>query len=296
MILQMTNSEDISNQSSRSNIKELLKIIDKKILPSEISIPDTCNSCSKLGRDEMGKPIIKEGQLLCISKKGVTDSIKHQWIDPLVGKGCRMPFNTSINKQTREQLQAKIEEWERIALNAGTRIEELEKDVERLPIIKKELRDTRDKIASLEPLVNENRLLKSRCSDLEIICQKKEEELAPLQNDNEHLKNKVNELSHDAILEENQYLKVQLANEEDALKNREMEIRKLEALIRVTREAFSDAIFRTGKMLKEFADYNQSINIAKCEQCVEGYSFKAFSRGIATKIEDLQGYLNTIQK
>jgi len=120
----------------------------------------------------------------------------------------------------------------------------------------------------------------------------KDEEIASLEIDIEHWKTKLEDLSQDKVLEENQYLKVQLGEKDRDIELKNERIVEVENLIKIVSSQKEDIINTVLKMLRDCKQFIPSMN-EQCKLCVEGLSLEQYGKNVVKSITNLEGYMNT---
>jgi hypothetical protein len=259
---------------------------------SDESIPENCKSCPKFGNH------VKNGKVLCLTKKTLAEPVRSQWIPLDVAHGCsEMPFNTPINKKTREQFEKDLSNVENMKLYHQKRADELRPKAERLPIVERQLEQTMRELEEAtkgkEDLLSTKSTLRLRVSNMENALLEGDKKIASLETDNGQLRKEIEELSHDRLFEENQLFKVQLSQKERQVANYQLEVQKEQALREKAQEEKTNIVKQTLKMLNEFKAFMPS-ELKYCEQCTQSFTVMDYLRNIQKKIEQFEGYVNTV--
>jgi hypothetical protein len=112
----------------------------------------------------------------------------------------------------------------------------------------------------------------------------KEGESASLKTDNEFLKKALEEQSHDKLLEENQYLKVQLGQKDTDNERKQNRIREVEQLIEIERRQKGEIVTRVLRTVRECKEYMPSTN--------ESFSIAEYKRNSLKSMTNLEDYIN----
>lgn len=135
-------------------------------------------------------------------------------------------------------------------------------------------------------LVKERKDNKTTNDELE----SKQGEIASLETDNEYLKSAMKEQSHDKLLEENQYLKVQLGQKDAEIESKEKRIGEVEKLIETEIKQKGEIVSRISKMVRDFKAYMPSKN-ERCDQCVNNFSIEEYRRNAFKSVTNLEDYI-----
>jgi len=262
-----------------------LKQMQKGKIAFEGNIPENCKSCPKCGF------IIKNGKMLCITKKTETDPIRGDWIPLEVAKTCsEKPFNTPINKKTREQFERELSNMEKMKIYHQKRADNLRPKAEHLPIVEKELRETKQELENVQkPIKNlYAELQKTRTWRLHLAnyLLRIMNERKALETDNDFLRKQVEELSHDSLAEKNAFLTVELGKRNRDIEDLKTEIQKLEDLNKWEHQKIINLTSETRKMLRDFNQYLPT--------SLEPYDIQQYIKNIQKKIEQFENYLNTL--
>ena len=134
--------------------------------------------------------------------------------------------------------------------------------------------------------------LKKELADMKNLLQIKGQEVISLQTDIEYWKTKLQEVSRDTVLEENQYLKVQLGQKGTEIEAKNERIIEVEKLIKIASSQKEDIINTVFKTLRDFKQFIPSMSDA-CKQCTDSSSFEQYGKNVLKSISNLEGYLNT---
>lgn len=149
---------------------------------------------------------------------------------------------------------------------------------------RKENKATNDGLKDEIQLLNQG--LKIKNNELET----KQGEIASLKTDNEYLKRAIEEQSHDKLLEENQYLKVQLGQKDAEIESKEKRIGEVEQLIDTGIKQKGEIVSRVLKMVRDFKAYMPSKN-ERCNQCVNNFSIEDYRRSAFKSVTNLEDYI-----
>jgi len=259
---------------------------------SDDSIPENCKSCPKFGKQ------IKNGKVLCLTKKTLAEPMRSQWIPLDVAQGCsEMPFNTPLNKKTREQFERDLSNMEKMKIHHQNRADELRPKAERLPIAERQLEQTMRELEEArkgkEDLLSAKSTSELRVSDMKNALLERDEKIASLETDNGQLRKETEELSHERLFEENQLFKVQLGQKERQVADYQLDVQKEQALREKAQEEKISVVKQTLKMLNEFKAFMPS-DLKYCEQCTQSFKVMDYLRRVQKKIEQFEGYVNTV--
>ena len=269
---------------------------------SEESAPEMCKisdgeTCPKFGG------ITKEG-ILCITKKSQIDSVHFQFLPFIVAKVCKMkPFNTPVDKKTRQQFKTEIELITTQRDIAIGRNERYYRKIESFKGIEKERDNALSEIERLNEVVKRVPVNLKEIDSLRKSFKEKNDECVTLTEDNDFLRKTNEELSHDPLTEKykellgryeeaEQLLKIRESNDSANQEESKKEIAKLEALVKVEREQNNDIVFTTKKALRDFKQFLPE-GSASCMTCPDGFKFKEYKQNALKAIENLEGYLQT---
>lgn len=275
-------------QLNKDSLKEAIDFVIDEFFKGETydtiqTLP--CKNCEKCGN------IIKNGKVLCLTKKTLDTSIKYQWIPIEIARACtEMPFNTPLNKKTREQ-------YEKDLFNLGKNrdyyqqaVQNLRPKAERLPIVEKELSETKQQLENIQEPI------KSLYADLQKISKWRLHlsnytlhilnERKALETDNDFLRKQIEELSHDSLAEKNAFLKVELGKRDQDIEGLKSEIQKLEELNKWEHQKIINLTSETRKMLRDFNTY--------LPKSLEPYDISTYIKDVKKKIEQFESYLNTL--
>jgi hypothetical protein len=136
----------------------------------------------------------------------------------------------------------------------------------------------------IDKLTTENKE-KDRILDVEKAeLESKEGEIASLKTDNEFLKKALEEQSHDKLLEQNQYLKVQLGQKDADNERKEKRIREVEQLIEIEKRQKGEFVTRVLRTVRECKEYMPSTN--------ESFSIAEYKRNSLKSMTNLEDYIN----
>jgi chromosome segregation ATPase len=218
------------------------------------------------------------------SHKTSHDAIINKALDVFDGKEIRK-LEQRINELTRKNNDLE-------AVNLERR-EDYRKVIEE----KKPLEDQNQKFN--EELEKKNGELKAKdkehqreLANIKNELQIKGQEIASLEIDIEHWKTKLQEMSKDTVLEENQYLKVELGKKDMEIEAKNERIVEVENLIKMASSQKEDIINTVLKMLRDCKQFIPSMPDG-CKQCVDASSLEQYGKNVLKSISNLEGYLNT---
>jgi hypothetical protein len=263
----------------------IFKQLQKGKTVSDDSIPENCKSCPKFGKH------VKNGKVLCLTKKTLAEPMRSQWIPLDVAQGCsEMPFNTPTNKKTREQFERELANMEKMKNYHQNRADELRPKAERLSIAERQLEQTTGELEEArtgkEDLLSVKSTLESRVSDMTNTLLERDAKIAVLETDNEQLRTQIAELSENEVLTENDSLRVQLNEKIKLIDDTRFEIEKLEALTQKQRQTIDEVISKTKSTFREFRQFLPT--------SLEPYAISEYIKNAQKKIEQFDGYLDTV--
>jgi DNA repair exonuclease SbcCD ATPase subunit len=250
-----------------------------------------CKDCPKFGG-------IIDGKILCITKKTVDSPIKYHLYSTEIARACsHKPFNTPLDKKTREEFQRELKNMEQMKIYHKNRADELRPKAERLSIVEKQLLETMRELEEArkgkEELLNAKSTLESQVSEMKNSLIALMDEKAKLETQVTQLTQLNKELSKDVLVEKNSFLTVELGKRDQDIEHLKSEIEKQEALIEVLKQRTFQLTSEVEKMLREFEQFLPS-DLGTCEQCVDSFPIKEYFKNTKKKIEAFKGYLQTI--
>jgi hypothetical protein len=157
----------------------------------------------------------------------------------------------------------------------------------------KEIERLRRKLEPMQDLLTERDRLKSEVKGLKNGILERDEKIAILQTDNGYkdavikdLCEKISKLSESELLKENDDLHLQLTQKEKVIRDYANEIEKLEALNETQQRKTTEVISETRKMLRDFKQYLPTT--------LEPYDISTYIKNVQKRMEQFEGYLNTI--
>jgi hypothetical protein len=252
---------------------------------SDDSIPEKCKSCLKFGNH------VENGKVLCVTKKTLGEPMRFHWIPLDVAQGCsEMPFNTPLNKKTREQFEREFSNMEKMKIHHQNRADELRPKAERLSIAERQLEQTTRELEEArtgkEDLLSVKSTLESRVSDMANTFLENRDKIVALETDNEQLRAENAKLSENEVLTENDSLRMELNEKIKLIDDTRFEIEKLEALTQKQRQTIDDVISKTKSTFREFRQYLPT--------SLEPYAISEYIKNAQKKIELFDGYLDTV--
>jgi hypothetical protein len=252
---------------------------------SDATIPKGCESCLKCGF------IIKNGKLLCITKKTETDPIRYDWIPlEVVGVCSEKTFNTPINKKTREQYEKDLSTVMNNYLSWKRYAEKLEPKAERLLTVEKDFKKTMEEFEEArkgkEDLLNAKSTLESGFSNMKNALLERDEKIAVLETDNEQFRVQIAKLSENELLRENDSLHVQLNGKIKLIDDYAYEVTKLEALLQSKDLIIAEVLSKTKDTFRDFKQFLPT--------SLEPYDIQQYTKAMLTKIIQFEGYLNIV--
>ena len=218
------------------------------------------------------------------SHKTSHDAIINKALDVLDGKEIRK-LELKINGLTSENIGLKAVNLERRDENKKI-IEEKKPLEDQIQLFNKEMEKKNGELKAKDK--EHERELANIKKELQI----KGQETASLEIDVEHWKTKLQETSKDKVLEENQYLKVQLGKKDMDIEGKNERIVEVENLIKIASSQKEDIINTVSKMLRDCKQFIPSMN-EHCKLCVEGLSLEQYGKNVLKSITNLEGYMNT---
>lgn len=138
----------------------------------------------------------------------------------------------------------------------------------------------------MQDLINEKGTLSSRCSELQNGLLERDQQISILETENRQLEDKIKSLSENELLNENDELHKELEQKEKLNTDYRLEIDKLQALrekeIRISNEVLS----QMAKMLKDLKE--------NAPLTTEPYALTTYINNVLKRIEQFEGYINTI--
>jgi DNA repair exonuclease SbcCD ATPase subunit len=255
------------------------------------AIEDPCKNCPK-------PHLITPKGIICITKKAENDQIYKRQFSFAEARACaEKPFNTPLDKKTREQFERDLSNMEKMKNYHQQRADELRPKAERLPIVERQLqkimRELEEASKGKEELLNAKNTLESRVSELQNSLIALMDEKAKLEAQVTQLTQLNKELSQDALAEKNSFLTVELGKRDRDIERLKAEVERQEALIEVLKQRVFQVTSEIEKMLREFGEFIPS-DLGTCEQCVDSFQIKDYFRNTKKKIEAFKGYLQTI--
>jgi len=253
--------------------------------PESVEV-QTCEAvkCPKFGG-------VTEGGVLCLTKKSNTDRIHSDTIPFKVATACtEKPFNTSIDKKSREAYESEIERLKPYHHKYSKQRDELNSlrpENARLIVGLQNKTIECDGISkALKISMSDNLQLKGENTELKNGLVRETEKVGLLEHDNEYLRNELKDLSSDALVEKVSFQNVQLGTLRTEIEDYKREIEKLEALNTHKNATLNDVVFKVNKMLREFKQFSP--------QSIDSFALKDYMRSVQKKIEDFEGYINTV--
>jgi len=289
---------DTFREPFKLNMSEAIsKIIEQHqfqgLQTSSASLCEGCNACLKHG-------IVTPQGVLCITKRSVYDPIRKQYLSPQEAEACsRKPFNTPLDKKTREELQKTISDLEGFKLGfLKFQPELLELRKERSSYRKRE----RDLEAELDQVKQPFQCVLKEKEGLKIEVENVRNSLLAalterdvLETDNQFLKTENKKLSENELLKENDSLHLQLSRASNEKADIAEEVLKLQALLKEERNQKSDIISKVDKTLKEIEQYMPLPRVNWASQLpVVDLELKAYMDSLKKTIQNFRGYLQTV--
>jgi len=263
-------------------------------------VPDGCRNCPKFAG-------VTEKGVLCITKKTPTDPVRYDLKPfPFVKVCWTKPFNTPVDKKTREQYEKNLEEHQKnYAKLTGENTKlfnERQKYHDKYELVKwapeanvalkKELEQVKQ---PLQDLLKEKEEWKIQFNEEHNTLLKVLEEKTTLQTDNEFLRAQNMHLSESELLkdnkrmlDENDSLWKELGSQKEELSQ---EIEKLQAWLKEERNQKSDIIFHLTNKLREI---DQCLPTFGNQLAGADLQIKAYVDSLRKTIQDLKGYLQTV--
>lgn len=174
-------------------------------------------------------------------------------------------------------------------------IEEKDKECSQCKKLAEKENATRASAQTIDKLTTQNKekdgILDLKKAELE----SKQGEIASLKTDNEYLKATVEQQSHDKFLEENQYLKVQLAQKNTEIDSKDKRIREVEQLLEIEKRQKGEIVNRVLRTVREFKDYMPLEN-QQCKVCIEGFTIKQYVGNASKSMTNLEDYIKGLDQ
>jgi hypothetical protein len=251
---------------------------------SEECRPEMCKDCPQYGG-------VNDEGVLDIIKKSVTDRVSFEFKPLAVAKACsEKPFNTPVEKKSREMLESEIERLKPYQLKCAKQKEQLNSIRPEIERIRAELQTKRTKFdeisEGLRIFTDDNLHLKGENAELKNGLLRETEKVALLEHDNDYLRSEVKDLSSDTLAEKISFQNVQLGTLRTQIEDYKGEIEKLEALNTHKNATLNEVVLKVSKMLREFKQF--------LPQSVDSYALKDYLQSLQKKIDDFEGYINTV--
>jgi chromosome segregation ATPase len=263
------------NLSSKGQAIDYLgDFYDGKIL--NVASPESCKECALYGGFFAGK-------VLCVLKlENKQPLIKYRSLAE--AQACSMT-STLITLERKDELMNDLKNvnnreqyWknqcDKIKEHDGIEIEKLKRP--------------------MQELITEKNILNSRCTGLQNGLLESEEKIQTLETDNEYLRCQISKLSENEILKENDNLHIRLAEKDKTLDSRRIEIEKLEALHTIDKQRQDQITSQFRKLLGDLEQFAPSKLPINCEMCVSSFDVSSFVKSMQKAIENLKGYLSTM--
>ena len=267
-------------QTSRESASEICKFPDGTI-------------CPKYGG-------ITEEEIVCTTKKSETDPVQIRSVSFLFAQFCsKKPFNTPLDKKTRQQFQQ---------LQIENSLVKTERDTLRYELQRR--KDTREELKRAHVEIERQRV------EIKQIKEPNEnllDEKVALENDNDFKTERMKELealvetqSHDTLIQKNQELISRIDQCENELKsaytNHNMEIEqakgdleKLEALVKSLKGQKTEILQTVEKTLRDFKQFLPE-NSSSSDQYLNALNWKEYRQNTLKVIQNLEGYLQTVAR
>jgi hypothetical protein len=187
--------------------------------------------------------------------------------------------------QVMEEKDVKIAEQDGI-IKAYTENQDLEKEKQcsQCKKLAEKENAARASAQTIDKLRTENKEKDGKFDVERAELESKQGEIASLKTDNEFLKKALEEQSHDKLLEENQYLKVQLGQKNADNERKQNRIREVEQLLEIEKRQKGEFVTRVLRTVRECKEYMPSTN--------EGFSIAEYKRNSLKSMTNLQDYIN----
>ena len=258
----------------------------------DTSIPENCKACLKFGK------LVKNGKVLCLTKKTLAEPMRFQWIPLDVAQGCsEMLFNTPINKKTREQFEKDLANITRMRDHYVTQVQNLRPKAELLLETQKRLEQTAKELYNIkkphEELLNEKGTLELKVSGMGNALLERDGKIAVLETDNEQLRIQVTKMSENELvkensefLKENDGLRIEITDLKNKLVDHANEIEKIEALGEKNIKDLMEVISKTNSVFRDFKQYLPA--------SYAPHDIDEYRKAMQTKMNQFEGYLVTM--
>jgi len=243
--------------------------------------PENCKNCELFGG-------LNGGKVLCILKiENKQPSFKHHSIFEANACSTKSMLITLVRK---EELTKQIDALNKRLQYLEPRYEKYKIEIEELRpaayTLKQREKEIEELKQPLETLLTEKTNLETELQNMKNALVMRIEEIASLETDNAQLRQANEELKHDALLEKNAALIVQLGKKEQDIADLKSEIEKLEALVKTQKQTISDITSKTSETFRDILQFKPST--------LEPYEVSAYLKNVEKTIVNLEGYLNTV--
>jgi hypothetical protein len=134
---------------------------------------------------------------------------------------------------------------------------------------------------------------KKELANINIELEKKGHDVILLQTDIENYwKPQLAQLSKDKVLEEKEYLKIELGKKAEDIEAKDKRIVEVEKLIKIASSEKEDIISTVLKIFRDCKQYIPSMPDG-CKQCVDASTLEQYGKNVLKSMTNLEGYLNT---
>ena len=251
--------------------------------------PEKCNLCLKCAGEV-------ENGVVCLTKKSSSDPINFKRLPFAIAEKCaEMPFNTPVDKKTREQFEKDLQSAKQ-DLERETRLHDTyRKKYDKLKDFPEEHDRVKRKLAQVEQpfqdLLKEKEGLKVELGNVRNSLLEALNEKTVVETDNEFLRIENKKLSEQEILKENDSLQLQLKEMGSQKADIAEEVLKVQALLKEERNQKHDIISKVDKMLREIDQYMPRFGN---QLSVSDIELKAYVNSLKKTIQNFRGYLSTV--
>lgn len=208
------------------------------------------------------------------------------------GTYCGKDFKASGKCKKTNTAQCELCERESEIDNKNT--EKLQRDASRIVTLRNEILYQRRHIAELEAqpnqdLITQTNLWSSERGNLKSALIVRDEKIDMLSANITMLHGQLAELSHDALFEQNQWLKSELAQEKQRNEDYKRDIEKEIALREKQAQTHNEEIARFKNALNDMQRFIPQSSA--CQLCVSGFEVLDYIRSISKQIEKLQAHM-----
>jgi hypothetical protein len=292
----------------------------KEQTPSKVSIPQSCESCPLYAGviENKGKPtmvcILRKENEEPIFKYHPLDEAKLCSLKPIyISKPTQRRYESHIEMlnaelqraiENEDLLQRKDDYYAELRKTLIQRDLDIKTSTAYTDELEGKLKETNRKLKPMEDLLEERDRLKGGNERMANGLLERDEKIAILETDNGYKQElikeqcerisklseseilKASELTEKKFLEENDSLHTQLKEKDKLIEDYALDIQKWEALTKKQKQTLSEAISQMKGALMEFRQFLPT--------SVEPHAIGEYIRAMQKKVENLEGYLQTI--